>query len=128
MWLLYAIVSLTITQRTVRAKLPSQRLGLHVDHRRRVGEVFEQRRAEPAFHRRGYRFDIGAIPRAAELFAGADEPGRVAGERRGREEQAEAAAGVGDWNAAAIEQRVDHLRHAGDERLLLQADRCVIED
>src|SRR5438093_6737097 len=106
---LYAIVSLTITQRAVRAKLPSQRLRLHVNRQRCFGEVLEQRRAEPAFHRRVYAFDVGAIPRAAEVFAGADEPGRVAGERRGREEQTEAAPGVGDWNAAAIEQRVDHL-------------------
>src|SRR3954452_22956050 len=97
----------------------SERLRLRIDRLRGFREIFEQRGAKPAF---GLRVVGKAIPRPAEVAAEAVESCRT-GEGSGREEEAEAGAGVGN----VFYESVDHLRNARDEGLAGQTGGGVVE-
>src|SRR5438093_6687287 len=97
----------------------SFRLRFDINLLRGFVEVLEERWAEPALH-----LEVrGKVPVAIVLFAPPLEPGRIAGEGRGREEEAKSLRGVRNVRHQTIHYGI----RAGDEGLSVQADARVIE-
>jgi hypothetical protein len=95
-------------------------VGAGVEFGRGCGKIFEEGGAEPAFELELF----APIPVAAGFGAPPLELNGVAGKWRGGEGEAKAFVGVGN----VLDEAIDHLIDAGDERFAEETDGGVVED